>query len=271
MARLFQEKWCGAVSRGGDERDLFVPPGAPPRTQRQFNLFHYHRFISGLIEGGGFARAAEFGCGRGTISQYLTVHNGIRMTLVDTSEDALALARANFANVGAQAEFVCADAVSSGLPSDSYDLVLSIGLLEHIPDYRTVLREKFRILKPGGLMFSMNVPGKRSVQNLNDIYKKIIAPFAPAGSIRKDYYRNNDRPEQYLAAAREAGFDNCSVMNVNPYPIFTPVPPAAERTLTALYRGIHRLRGLLMKEPMATNYPMSQAHFLIGYKPAVRL
>src|SRR3989338_9191432 len=225
--RQFQEKWSGARGPRGDEKSLFVQPGGYPRTQRQFNLYHYHRFISRLIAGKDFARGAEFGCGRGTISQYLTIHNGIQMTLLDNSEAGLALARENFVGIGAEADFICADAAASGLPSDAYDLVLSIGLLEHIPDYRTVFREKLRVLKPGGLMFSMNVPGKRSVQNLNDIYKKIIAPFAPAGSIRKDYYRNNDRPEQYLAAAREAGFDNCSLMNVNPYPIFTPVPPAA--------------------------------------------
>lgn len=267
MTRVFEEKWQTAVRPGGDERTLFVPPGQVPRTQRQFNLFSYYQSLNRLLGSRSVLRAAEFGCGRGTMGQYLSVYRGARVALIDNSPAGIELAKENMAVVGKDADFVCADAASTGLPADSCDVVVSIGLLEHIPDYRTVLIEQFRILKPGGLAFNLNIPGKWSVQRLNDWYKKIIAPFAPAGAIRKDYYRNTDRPEAYAAAAHDAGFVHISTIDINPYPIWTPVPPQVEKVLANVYRGVHALRAKIKKEPMATGRLLSQGHYLIGYKP----
>lgn len=266
MTRAFEEKWQTAARPGGDERSLFVPPGQVPVTQRQFNLFSYYQSIDRLLGKEPITRAAEFGCGRGTIGQYLAAYRGAAVTLVDNSEAGIALARENFAAIGASAEFVCADAAATGLPSDFFDVVVSIGLLEHIPQYRTVLAEKYRVLKPGGLLFSLNIPGKWSVQRFNDLYKKIIAPFAPA-AVRKDYFRNTDTPAQYLRAAEDIGFERCRTINVNPYPIWTPVHPTVERGLARAYRGIHRLRARIKDEPMQTGPLFAQGHYLIGYKP----
>lgn len=267
MSRAFEEKWQTAVRPGGDERTLFVSPGQVPRTQRQFNLFSYYQSLDRLLGTRPITRAAEFGCGRGTMGQYLSVYREARVSLIDNSPAGIDLAKENMAAVGKDADFVCADAASTGLPSESFDVVVSIGLLEHIPEYRTVLLEQFRLLKPGGLAFNLNIPGKWSVQRLNDLYKKIIAPFAPAGTIRKDYYRNTDRPEAYASAARDVGFVHISTVDINPYPIWTPVPPWAESMLSTVYRGVHALRGRLKKEPMATGRLLSQGHYLIGYKP----
>jgi SAM-dependent methyltransferase len=43
------------------------------------------------------------------------------------------------------------DICNSGMPSDTFDLVASCDVLEHVPDIDAALRETFRILKGGGL------------------------------------------------------------------------------------------------------------------------
>lgn len=40
----------------------------------------------------------------------------------------------------------------------SYDVVLSYGVLEHVPDDQASLREIARVLRPGGLFFCFNLP-----------------------------------------------------------------------------------------------------------------
>ena len=45
------------------------------------------------------------------------------------------------------------------LRSDSVDVIYSMGTIEHFPEYRQALRECFRILKPGGMIF-MGVPNR---------------------------------------------------------------------------------------------------------------
>lgn len=259
----FNTKW-GEILRNakGEEFTLFVPPGHKPKTQRQFNLYLYWQFIHSLIKDKNYTTGAEFGCGRGTISLFLTMHDGLQMKLIDNAPEGINLAQDNFKMFSAKGEFILADAASTGLPDNSVDLVVSIGLLEHIKDYSTVLKEKYRILRPGGVMVSLNIPKKTSVQILNIWYQKL---FKPAG-VRKDYYRNNDKPEQYLAATKAVGFVNCFYYNANPFPIFTPIPLWLEKTLALVYRGIISIRRLYKKYPMETSYALSQGHFVVGYK-----
>ncbi len=259
----FNTKW-GEILRNarGEEFTLFIPPGHKPKTQRQFNLYSYWQFIHDLIKDKHYTTGAEFGCGRGTISLFLTVHDGLKMKLIDNAPEGINLAKDNFKMFNTEGEFILADAAATGLLENSVDLVVSIGLLEHIPDYTTVLREKYRILRPGGIMISFNIPKKTSVQILNSWYQKL---FKPQG-VRKDYYRNSDTPVEYLAATKQAGFVNCFYYNANPFPIFTPIPLWLEKTLALVYRSVMAIRRLYKKYPMETSHGLSQGHFVVGYK-----
>ena len=262
----FLDKWKGlnAHNAQGLEWSLFVPHGGKPRTQRQFALYNHYRYIKSLLSGRGYSTAIELGCGRGTIGLYLNLQDRMKVTLLDMEESAIELARRNFEFFSGQADYVVADASDTKLPSNSFDMVVSIGLLEHIPEYGRILTESYRILKPGGVMFAHNIPAKWSVQRWNDAYKKIFGypPVAKQG----DYYRNSDNPEQYKEATIKAGFKECHVLNVNPFPIWTPIPRFFEYPITLCSRWILWTRSLYMHEPLKTNYLFSQGHYLIGYK-----
>src|SRR3989344_8441881 len=254
----FLEKWKehSGLRKQGMEWTLFVPAGAKPRTQRQFNLYNYYRFIHALIKNRDFKRGVELGCGRGTLSLFLNKYDGLEMTLVDIAEDAIALAKENFEFFGGAGKFLTADASKTGLPDNYFDLTLSIGLLEHL-DYQPVLAEEYRILRPGGLLVALNLPGKISVQTLNNFYKLLLKPFVPRAELKKDYYRNIDKPRDYLRTAEAVGFKSCRVINFNPFAIWTPIPRSLEPVITLLYRSILGLRSLVMIEPMKTNYLFS--------------
>lgn len=258
----FEEKW----RRGGDEFSLFVPLGQKPQTQRQFNFYYYHQLINQLIAGRPYCRSIEFGCGRGTLSLYLNLYNNYQVDLFDLSEDGINLARANFALHGASGKFFVADSRTVPVADGQYDLVASMGLLEHQPDYPLTLKEMYRVLKPGGMLITMNIPQKQSVQILNDIYKKLWRFFNKKIEIRRDYFRVTDRPEDFRRHTEAAGFNHCRIIHANPFPIFVPIPRWLEKSLTLKYRAIMAIRGLYRKELMATGPRLSQCHFLIGYK-----
>jgi ubiquinone/menaquinone biosynthesis C-methylase UbiE len=53
-----------------------------------------------------------------------------------------------------QAEFLAMDAADRSHCADaSKDLVVVFGMLRHIPKWREVVRERFRVLTPGGRLF----------------------------------------------------------------------------------------------------------------------
>jgi len=49
-------------------------------------------------------------------------------------------------------DYIISDDSSVAAPSESYDLVLSTQVLEHVPDPRAYLKECLRLLKPGGYL-----------------------------------------------------------------------------------------------------------------------
>lgn len=261
----FNHQWIEAISKQkGQEFSLFVPQHENPKTQRQFNLFNYFSYIQKEIEGKGYSSSLELGAGRGTISLYLKKYLGFTVTLNDMSDEAMALAKANFTHFKEEAQFVVSDARALPFADNSFDVVTSIGLMEHLDDYAPILKEAYRVLKPGGTMIQINIPQKNSIQLLNVGYRKILQLLGK--ELRKDFPRNTDTPEMYAMHAREAGFHDVKTINVNPFPLFVPIPMVVDETLAILYRGILKVRGLFFKEPFTCSYELSQCHFLIGKK-----
>lgn len=99
----------------------------------------------------------EMGSGRGTTSQYLAAC-GLPVKLVDLAPEGLEIAKSNFAACGLPApETILADIRHTGLHAHEAAVVHSVGTLEHLePEpLADVLRESWRILAPGGLLYAV--------------------------------------------------------------------------------------------------------------------
>jgi SAM-dependent methyltransferase len=104
------------------------------------------------------SRALEVGCGSGRYALQVAASTGCRITGVDINAAGVANAHhlAAGQNLSKQAEFQVMDA-SQALPfgGGAFDAVFSNDVLCHIPGRLGLLREIFRVLKPGGrLLFS---------------------------------------------------------------------------------------------------------------------
>lgn len=267
--QTFSTKWAdmkeGSVR--ADEKSLFVEPGREPATQRQLNLYYYFQFVRSILEARGAKRVLEIGCGRGTLSLYLAMYMGLDVGLLDDAPDAIEVAKRTFAAYEVTAEYYVQDALHTTLPSESYEAVVSIGLAEHLDTVTELFQEQYRLLRPGGVMISLNIPKKFSVQKLNTVMrfiKKIIGKYP--GEVQSDYYRNQFSPEEYAAFAKKVGFDATAVTYVCPFPIYTPVTLSTDKKITKLRKAILGIRSLFQQYPYKTNALMAQAHFLVAYK-----
>ena len=89
----------------------------------------------------------DVGCGSGRWAQFAAKYCKV-MHLVDPSIDALAIARRNLSNFE-NCEFHHASTEKMPVADDSCDLVYSLGVLHHIPDTASGIRDCVRKLKPG--------------------------------------------------------------------------------------------------------------------------
>ncbi len=129
-----------------------------PQTYRQLSQRCYFDDLWALLGQKRDAKCLEVGAGRGTTSMYLTAA-GCDVTMLDLAPQSFAQAERSFRLEKLPVpKFVTADATHTGLPSNEYDCIYSIGLLEHFDDPRPLLVETLRLLRPGGLAFHVVVP-----------------------------------------------------------------------------------------------------------------
>jgi arsenite methyltransferase len=98
-------------------------------------------------------RVLDLGSGAGTdslIAAQMVGEQG-HVTGIDMTHEMLAKARAAAAEMGAaNVEFVEAEAERLPFPDASFDVVISNGVIDLIPDKDAVFTELFRVLAPGG-------------------------------------------------------------------------------------------------------------------------
>ena len=98
-------------------------------------------------------RVLDLGSGAGTDSLVAAQMVGERgsVTGVDMTPEMLVKARSASAAMGAaNVEFVEAEAERLPFPDESFDVVISNGVIDLIPDKDAVFAELFRVLTPGG-------------------------------------------------------------------------------------------------------------------------
>jgi ubiquinone/menaquinone biosynthesis C-methylase UbiE len=197
-------------------------------------------------------RVLELGCGRGSISAYFA-DAGFDCTLMDISPSAIEAAKRIFGKQGLSARFEVGDAYETGLPDSSFDVIVSIGLLEHMEDLHKALAEEVRLLDKGGLLLAYVVP-----ENLNNVQKgynfvcEILSLYDRALSgakerVQKPYlYRSDEGSDRYLEILSQMPMSGLQASGVYPLPMISPspsfpftlMPPPMEQELTRHFQGV---------------------------------
>ena len=101
------------------------------------------------------ATVLDMGCGRGTsVRLILEMFCPARLVAFDIDAALIDQARRRLApRLGQEVELRVADATSMPFTGGEFDAVFELGILHHIPDWRTALREIARVVKPGGVFY----------------------------------------------------------------------------------------------------------------------
>lgn len=246
-AAAFDENW-----RGRQEALYTHWTRGEPANQIQLafrNHWTLFQQLAGPFPAG--TRVLEVGCGRGSMSAYFA-DAGCDCTLLDLSPAVIDTARAIFAANQLPARFEVGDCRALPFADGSFDVVVSIGLLEHFDDITPVLAEQVRILAPDGRFLGYVVPHLRdNVQAdyawVNDLLRAVLPPETVAATADKAVvFRSDELSPRYLPILADLGLQDVQASGVYPLPMishspafpFTLLPPPAEAVLVRHFTAV---------------------------------
>lgn len=175
----WSDKYLGEIPRAVDVRD---------RSLRNYFRRYQHREFTERLRQLGLgpgSRLLEVGCGGSIWLPYFAREHGFKVTGLDYSEQGCAAAEHVLKRDGAEGRVVCGDMFDP--PADmvgAFDMVTSIGVVEHFTSTSEAVAACARFLRPGGVMMTIipNLAGLSGIglkyfnRKVYDIHVPLSAP-----------------------------------------------------------------------------------------------
>jgi len=203
--------WTKRVSEI-NELSAVLTYNAPNYVNESYSFWELNSLFNNLPKNLKGLKALDISCGVGRISIPLA-KRGATVTGIDISEGMLKTCRKNIAFAGLTSKIMLykCNAVAISVPDRHFDIVLCLGLLEHLPDplRKKVLDEMERTVKPHGTAIVL-------VNNDKSIFLKKEKRYTKKSQNKKGYMSglmNRERIRNYM---ERKGF-NASYVASNPF------------------------------------------------------
>ncbi|MEO1468176.1 MAG: bifunctional 2-polyprenyl-6-hydroxyphenol methylase/3-demethylubiquinol 3-O-methyltransferase UbiG [Pseudomonadota bacterium] len=171
-------------------------------------LRHFERMV-GSWEG---RDVLDLGCGGGFLSEALATR-GAHVTGIDPAARAVESARTHAEAGGLDIRYDVGVGEALPYPDASFDIVVSVDVLEHVESVPKVLAETARVLRPGGL-FCYDTINRNVLSRLVVITAaEDVLGLLPKGTHDPAMFI---RPSELAAMLREAGFEPSPVRGLGP-------------------------------------------------------
>jgi SAM-dependent methyltransferase len=147
-------------------------------------------------------RVLEIGVGLGADHQRF-VESGAKITGIDLTPRAIELTEQRLAVFGVHSDLRVADAENLAFPSGEFDLVYSWGVIHHTPDTQRVVRQIYRVLKPGGIARVM-IYNKWSLVGLMLWLRYGFLKLRPFTPLREIYANHLESPGTKAYSVKQA-------------------------------------------------------------------
>jgi len=253
-----------------------------PCNQIQLAFRNHWSLLNELMKSPHFKRGKrvlEVGCGRGSLSCYFS-DAGYDCTLLDISRSVVDVAQQMFQANDLKGTFVVGDANALPFDNNSFQVIFSIGLLEHFDNIEPPIKEQIRVLNEGGLFFGYVVPEysdniQREYEWINEILKGYAQVSDDHSTKKQNVYRSDAGSEHFLPILNKNNLKGIQASGVYPLPMishskefpFTLMPNKSETALVKQLEKMLQENGRRTgKHPWLCEEGYGQAFVVWGYK-----
>jgi len=175
-------------------------------TQGEFKTLHdvnplRMEFIQRYIDISG-QRIVDVGCGGGILTEGLA-RKGADVLGIDLSEDLIDIADLHSLESGVNAHYqkISAETLAEQQPA-SFDHVMCMEMLEHVPDPASIIDACARLVKPGGMVFLSTLNRQPKAYVLAILLAEHVLQMLPKGT---HDYKTFIKPSELSQSARRVG------------------------------------------------------------------
>ena len=145
-------------------------------------------------------RVLDIGCGGGLVAEPLA-RLGARVTGIDPAAETIAAAAAHANLQGLAIDYRAARAEALVAAGETFDAVLCLEVVEHVPDVAAFLRLAASLVRPGGVLIVSTINRTLKSYALAIIGAEYILRWVPAGTHQWDRFVTPDELDAHLRAA----------------------------------------------------------------------
>lgn len=112
----------------------------------------------------------EVGCGNGATSRYIANNYNLNVTGIDLDSEQIELAQRNAGELP-NCRFLVGDVTRLPFQDNHFDIVLSFGVMHHIPNWLDALKEIARVLKPDSCFVYWDLVYPKFIANIGKLFQ----------------------------------------------------------------------------------------------------
>lgn len=157
----------------------------------------------------------DVGCGGGLISEPLA-RMGAKVTGIDASEQNIGTARAHAARSGVEVDYRCTTAENLAAAGETFDIVLSLEVVEHVADVDLFLDSCAALVSDGGAMTLATLNRTPKAFMFGIVGAEYIMRWLPRGT---HDWKKFVRPSELARGLRRNGIDVADVSGLSFNPL----------------------------------------------------
>jgi 2-polyprenyl-3-methyl-5-hydroxy-6-metoxy-1,4-benzoquinol methylase len=145
--------WDAGYHRGMRSKHVMVDPNRDYFVSECLDFITPYLPVATMLKP---VRLLEMGCGNSLWLPFFAKTWNYQVNGIDYSEDGCQLAQANLAAVGCRGDIFCTDFTNLGPDfQDKFEIVISLGVVEHFENTSDIVGYFVRCLKPGGMIITI--------------------------------------------------------------------------------------------------------------------
>jgi 2-polyprenyl-6-hydroxyphenyl methylase/3-demethylubiquinone-9 3-methyltransferase len=188
------------IHKFGSQAERWWDPQGALKTLHAINPLRI-QYIERFVRLSG-QRIVDVGCGGGLLTEALA-QRGATMLGIDLSADLIDIAELHSLETGIQADYqiLSAEALAQQQAA-SFDHVVCMEMLEHVPEAGSVIKACARLVKPGGMVFFSTLNRQPKAYLLAIVAAEYLLQLLPKGT---HDYKTFIKPSELSQSARQAG------------------------------------------------------------------